>query len=530
MMNDRLLWIGLGILTLARLIIGAANELSPDEAYYYLWTERMDWSYYSKGPGVAMAIKFATTLFGKTALGLRFLSPLLGLGSSIILFQLARRLFDRDIAIWTVVMLNLTPIFNVGSIVMTIDPLMIFFWTGAMLTTWNAIQNQAHSLKWWLLTGILIGLGLLCKYTILIQLISLVLFLALSPERRVQFRRPGFYLALLVTALFTLPILIWNSQNGWITFVHLGDHTKSEQLTIGSALSQFGEFFGQHFGVYSPLIFAGLVWTTVLAIKRFKRSLAETFLGCYALPIILMYFLLSFKAGGELNWTAPGFVSLGPLLIYYWREMAKDSQKWKRPLATAALAFSAALTLWTANPDVLRTTGLSWPYERDIYWRLRGWESVAEQLSDRTKTFETETGEKPFLIANRYQTAAAPAFYFPDESSVFRPSKAHPLIHMMEPPLPEDPEARKEDVEKIRNQFSFWPRYHRPRSADENPFIGRNALYLTDQVDRQSAPSEIRDAFTKVEPIAWIEIVRRGRPLRGWKVFACYDYKTLNPE
>ncbi len=31
------------------------NELSEDEAYYHMWSERMAPSYYSKGPGIADA-------------------------------------------------------------------------------------------------------------------------------------------------------------------------------------------------------------------------------------------------------------------------------------------------------------------------------------------------------------------------------------------------------------------------------------------------------------------------------------------
>jgi 4-amino-4-deoxy-L-arabinose transferase-like glycosyltransferase len=58
----------------------AANlDLSPDESYYYLWAQHPDISYYSKGPGVALAILAGTSLFGPTEFGVRFLSPLLAL-------------------------------------------------------------------------------------------------------------------------------------------------------------------------------------------------------------------------------------------------------------------------------------------------------------------------------------------------------------------------------------------------------------------------------------------------------------------
>ena len=60
------------ILTGIRWWFAANIELSPDESYYYLWAQHPDISYYSKGPGVALAILAGTSLFGPTEFGVRF--------------------------------------------------------------------------------------------------------------------------------------------------------------------------------------------------------------------------------------------------------------------------------------------------------------------------------------------------------------------------------------------------------------------------------------------------------------------------
>src|SRR5207302_3009923 len=114
-------------------IIGQ-NELSPDEAYYYLWSQHPALSYYSKGPAVAFTIKAGTALFGANEFGVRFFSPLLALGTSLILFFFARRLYGEKVAIWTMLLMNAIPIFNVGGVLMTIDSLSIFFWAAALFT------------------------------------------------------------------------------------------------------------------------------------------------------------------------------------------------------------------------------------------------------------------------------------------------------------------------------------------------------------------------------------------------------------
>jgi hypothetical protein len=59
------LFVFLGVLTVLRLVVASQIELFPDESYYFMWSERMDVSYFSKGPGVAAAIWLGTHLFGR---------------------------------------------------------------------------------------------------------------------------------------------------------------------------------------------------------------------------------------------------------------------------------------------------------------------------------------------------------------------------------------------------------------------------------------------------------------------------------
>ena len=118
-----------------------ATQLSPDEAYYWMWSQRPALSYFSKGPGVAFAIRSSTVIFGDNEFGVRFWSPLLAAGTSLLLYYFAQRLFSSLAGFWTVVVLNVTPIFNLGSLVLTIDPLSIFFWVAAFYTFWLALER-----------------------------------------------------------------------------------------------------------------------------------------------------------------------------------------------------------------------------------------------------------------------------------------------------------------------------------------------------------------------------------------------------
>ena len=97
----------LGALTLLRLAFAAQLELFAGRELLLQWSERMDWSYFSKGPGVASAMWLGTHLFGANEFGVRRRSVRCSaLGTSLLLFSFARRLYGESVGIWTVVTIN----------------------------------------------------------------------------------------------------------------------------------------------------------------------------------------------------------------------------------------------------------------------------------------------------------------------------------------------------------------------------------------------------------------------------------------
>src|SRR4029077_20654385 len=193
MNTTRAVWFFVIALTVIRMSMLATTDLEADEAHYWMWSERPAPAYFSKGPGVAFAMRASTALVGSNEFGVRFFSPLLAAGTSLMLFYFARKLFGAAAGFWIVLALNVTPIFNIGAFVMTIDPLSIFFWTAAMITFWFAIEKAPRFSIYWPATGVLIGLGFLSKYTNALELVSILIVLALVPRLRSEFKRPGVY-------------------------------------------------------------------------------------------------------------------------------------------------------------------------------------------------------------------------------------------------------------------------------------------------------------------------------------------------
>jgi 4-amino-4-deoxy-L-arabinose transferase-like glycosyltransferase len=512
----------LAVLTGIRWFAAASFELSPDESYYYLWSQHPDICYYSKGPGVAMAILASTSLFGPTEFGIRFFSPLLGLGTSIFVYFLALKLFREKVAFWSVIALNLVPIFNVGSTVMTIDPLSVFFWAASLFTFWMAIERSPKFSFYWPVTGILIGLGFLCKYTNAFELFSILFFLLVVPKYRGELRRPGFYILLLCFSICLVPPLIWNQQHEWITLDHLAQRGGFQE-EFGIRPDKFATFVAGQLGVYSPLLYIGCLIALFGSIRKAFQNSKICFLLSFAWPILLTYAILGFHQVGEPNWTAPGLISLGTLATAFWLRFA-SKYRWAGAVCLGGLILSGAITWITLNTDLLRVVGVPVAYRFDPSARLRGWQTIAERIGGLRAEMENKLKTKVFLIGNKYQTASMLSFYLP-EKRVEGPG--HPPVYI--------PESQD-----MQNEFSFWPRYDEFVEADPstkqstyfseqegvNKFIDRTALYITDRPE-SAPPHNLQGAFNRWELVAVYELQRRNLPLREIRVFACYEYQTL---
>src|SRR5581483_562174 len=90
----------------------------------------------------------------------------------------------------------------------------------ALIAGWSAVQPKGTT-KQWLWVGVWMGFGLLSKYTNLFQYLAWILFFLLWPAARQHLRKPGPWLALLLSAAFLIPVLVWNQQHNWITIDHV---------------------------------------------------------------------------------------------------------------------------------------------------------------------------------------------------------------------------------------------------------------------------------------------------------------------
>ena len=523
MSTTRAVWFFIIALTAIRLLMLATTDLEFDEAHYWMWSERLAPAYFSKGPGIAFVMRTSTAVFGANEFGVRFFSPVLAAGTSLLLFYFARRLFSATAGLWAVMALNVTPIFNIGAFLMTIDALSVFFWLAAMFTFWLALEKSPHFSWHWPLTGLLIGFGFLSKYTNAFELVSILAVLALAPRLRREFARPGLYFLLGMFALCTVPPITWNAQHAWITLTHLRSRGGIDQ-GFGFHPFEVLSFVGEHFLAYSPFLFLALAWGVIGSWRRVNQQFKVLFLMWFGLPVFFFYLLLSVNKSAAPNWDGLAFLGFGLLAVYFWWERLEASVI-LRLCASLALLVGLVMSVIALDTDLLRTAGYPL-WRRDPSDRMRGWKSATGAVEKMRNDLEAQLGEKLFLIADARDRASEISFYLRDKRLE---GAGHPPVYITE-------------SQDMVNQFSFWPRYDEfverkpgaPQPEGEvyteengiNPFAGRDALFIREG-EKEHVPHNIRAAFQSTEPVGTIEVRRYGKVLRTWQVFLCRSYRTL---
>jgi hypothetical protein len=503
-------WLRLGYILIAVLlgarlayVAGKTIELCEDEAYQWLWSKHLALSYYSKPPMIAYVQFLGTHLWGDNAFGVRFFSPLI---SAIISFAMLR-FFAREVnaraGFFMLLILTATPLASVGSVLMTVDPLSVLFWTAAMLAGWKAFQKNGTTGQW-LWTGLWLGLGFLSKYTELFQLLCWAIFFVLWPPARKHLCRPGPYLALLINLVCAFPVYIWNQQNGWITVRHIADDASINEAWHPT-LKFLGEFVGTEFALMNPVFFVATVWAAIAFWHHGRHNPRLLYFFSMGAPLFLAYLLHSFRGRVLPNWIAPSILPLFCLMVIYWDTQWRLGLVAPKGWLATGLSFGLAAVLVCHNTDLLqRLTGHWLPVDRDPLHRVRVWSNTVRAIGEARKDLLAE-GKPVFFITTHYGMAGMISFYLPEAREHVSDS---PLVYFMTCSTP-------------HNQLYFWPGYtHRK---------GENAI-LVQELDRNDPTPRppargVESEFESITDLGVRPIMYHGGLCRPVQIFACRALK-----
>lgn len=400
-MRSRIWWhkwaVVLICLTLFRLVIAAFLPLTPDESYYRLWALLPAAGYFDHPPMVALFIRAGMMLLGDNACGVRFMGPVSAAAGTVLLARSAEGwVYFRGgspqqacrAALCAACLLNGTVALGVGTILMTPDTPLLFFIT---VLIWSVTRLFATGQgRWWLVAGLSAGLSFDSKYTAVLPVAGLVIWLFVTQSGRQWLRTVWPWAGGLFAAVLISPVVWWNMTHHWVSFIRQGGRTGDWQPA--KMLTYSGELAGGQVGLASPLIFLFFAYGTWLLIRQ-KDALSRLWVFMLAVPLCV-FVQHALGARVQANWPVvlyPLFCLAGTLPVWRW---------WK-----AAAATGGALTLCILLQAFFSPFRLS-PHADVTLRQMGGWREWGQHVAKNVPA------DAP-LIADDYSVAAELAFYLP---------------------------------------------------------------------------------------------------------------------
>lgn len=372
--------------------LGFSIEFSVDEAHYALYAQHLAWSYFDHPPLVGWIQWPLVTLTSSEGL-IRLIPELLWILSCYLVYQVTLEVHHliqgrnagyltsalpspNTCGLMAVLAVIAAPIPHVLAIGLLPDTLLISLSLGLMWMALRWLIKDHFTLADWVLTGVLLGLAGLSKYTAAFTAIAL-LFVFISAPRKAWISQAGFWFAALIALAFITPVLYWNYVNDWISFRY--------QIAHGAGSSwlwrRLAAYIGVQILVYGPLLVLGAFLFLKNCLQTTKLALLSL-LGFFVIPFAIFTGLSG--GGGLPHWTSPAWFCLAPFagigLAKAWTAQQHRLIRFLFifQLALCFIGFGFVLS-GGINSDLVKSNPIA-----DLYgWKLAG--EKAAQLSKANK-------------------------------------------------------------------------------------------------------------------------------------------------
>lgn len=355
---------------IVHLWLATSFELSHDEAYYWLYSQRLDWGFFDHPPMVGIIIK-AFSFLPHSELAVRLGFIVLQLVSSLMLMSLVPK--PRQ---WVALILFFAFPLSSFSGLFALPDLPLLFMTTLYCVLLKRYLEKSDRLSVFGL-GTVIALLLYSKY----HGILVVFFTLLALPKLLKTK--DFYLITLIAVLMFLPHVMWQYDHDFSTLrYHFFERPKVE-----FSFKRLMEYSVTQ--IFLAGLFVGpLVWWTTLKNKAqndFQRVLKFICLGTF-----IFFFISTFSKKFEANWTI--FLT-APLIILGVQTSAWD-KKWIRILlVVSVLPVFLGRFLLAFDPAVVKISRLN---------EFHGWKNWAQSVEEKCP--------EP-ILANTYQVASKLSFY-----------------------------------------------------------------------------------------------------------------------
>ncbi len=317
------------------LAVAARYGFHRDELYFIECARHLQASYVDQPVLTPLLALVSLKLFGVSLLGLR-MWPALAAWATVIIAGLTAREFGggRRAQLLAAVATATMPVVLGGDHLFGPTAFDVLAWAGLALVAVRI--GRTGDTRWWLLGGLILGLGLANKHSVGFFALALLIGTLLSGGRRLVLNR-WFLAGAAIAAAFTIPDIWWQAQHQWAT------------ITMTRALAQEnGGLANIASWVIGQLLMTALAMVVVWAaglrfLWRSGRPLWRALAWAYA--ILFVFFALT--TGGKIYY-------LGGAYVYLLGAGAVATDGWlARKARLRALLLATALTTALALPVVL---------------------------------------------------------------------------------------------------------------------------------------------------------------------------------
>lgn len=405
-------WFMLGHLVFWTLVPALANCNAPLDCIEMLyWGQEWQWGYYKHPPLPAWCCEIGRLIFGNVDWPLYFASQLCVVTCFWAAWRMARRCMTAWQAVGAAVILEACYYFSFTTTEINNNMIAKACWAVAILTLYFAIQTNFK--RYWIATGISLGLAALAKYDVGLLIISMLGFSVLHPRGRQGWRTPGPYLLAISAGICISPHLVWLVENDFLTIQYFRNRSSGEPTFVNHLFYPIKFVASQLFSLSIVLLLATGVlgwrwqWRKLNAEDRLKRDyLIAVVLG----PLILAA-LYSSITGAKLRsmWGASMWTYIGVLLLLTFKSssVAADYQK----LCRRAIAVGGVLALFFVSKLTFIADYANRPSRTHFPGR-----ALSQEVEDR---WEVATDAPLSIVGGDWWLAGNVAFYSDTDASVY---------------------------------------------------------------------------------------------------------------
>jgi len=395
-------------MTAMRIAYACLMDLRTDEAYYWTWSKEQVLCFLDHPPMIAWFIRFGTSIFGDTDLGVRFAGIVAMVVTQLLLADIVRRLTRSTRAIVLAVLMMEAALYY-GLLMAKVSPdIALIPFAVAMI--WSLVRlDESGDARWWLASGVFAGLALLSKFTVVLLLPAVAAFMLVPGWRRRWLRSPYPWLAALIAVALFSPVLIWNAGHDWASFKF---QLVRATATHGLSLRTVGDYIGLQFGlvgfVLLPVTLSGVVLS---AWRGYRQREPVAILLSTSVLVPFLYFFwksLTLRVGDTwpmFMWPI-GFAATAVNIARLPREgwpgwMIKSTVFWARAAVVSGIAMVVAVFLYYVAA----------PWNLIGHADPIGGEAGYQQVVARTEA-ELKTTGATWIATTDYRTYAMLRWFF----------------------------------------------------------------------------------------------------------------------